>query len=186
MADTSEQSREQSQREWTLVVVGLAGLTSVIALILSIFALASSGSSTATAATPATPTVANPIASSAPPPKAQTLHISVKADDEHGRRGPDGKWHDAFLPADFTVHAGAQVTVTVDNYDGGPHSFTSPSMGVNQIIPGGGSMSSPQQVTFRFTAPKKPGHYQWWCAVPCDPWAMAHNGYMRGIVTVSA
>jgi hypothetical protein len=41
-------------------------------------------------------------------------------------------------------------------------------------------------MTFTFTAPKKAGRYQWWCAVPCDPWAMAHDGYMRGYVTVSA
>jgi heme/copper-type cytochrome/quinol oxidase subunit 2 len=78
------------------------------------------------------------------------------------------------------------VSVTVTNYDSGPHSFTSPSMGVNEVIPGGGTATIGKQVTFTFTAPTKPGSYVWWCAIPCDPWAMAHDGYMRGIVTVTA
>ena len=33
--------------------------------------------------------------------------------------------------------------MTVVNYDGGPHSFTSPAMGVNETIPGGGSLTAP-------------------------------------------
>jgi len=57
---------------------------------------------------------------------------------------------------------------------------------VDEIIPGGGTPSTPRVVTFKFTAPTKAGKYQWFCAVPCDPWAMAHNGYMRGFVTVTA
>jgi plastocyanin len=116
---------------------------------------------------------------------SDSVILNVKSDSEHGKRGPDGSWHDAFLPADFTVHAGSAVTVTVYNYDDMPHSFTSPSLGVDQTIPGG-SISTPAKTTFIFTAPSKPGGYQWWCALPCDPWAMAHNGYMRGYVTVSA
>src|SRR5689334_19526925 len=142
MSESNEQPKEQARREWMLIVAGLAGLTSVIALIVSIFALASSSPGAATAQTATV--VAKPAATSVPAPPPQTLHIAVKADDEHGRRGPDGTWHDAFLPADFTVHAGARVTVIVDNYDGGPHSFTSPAMGVNQTIPGGGSLTAPQ------------------------------------------
>ncbi len=105
---------------------------------------------------------------------------------EHARRGPDGKWHDAFLPADFTVRPGHKVTITFNNYDGGAHTFTSPAMGVNAIIPGGGSVGAPHKTTFTFTAPTKPGKYAWYCAVPCDPWAMAHDGFMRGYVTVKA
>ena len=125
-----------------------------------------------------------------PPGKAtargsQALTLNVKSNTEHGKRGPDGNWHDAFLPADFTVHAGETVTVTVYNYDDMPHSFTSQSLAVNQTIPGG-SASSPSKTTFKFTAPSRSGSYQWWCALPCDPWAMAHDGYMRGYVTVSA
>jgi plastocyanin len=178
-----EQEKEKAWHEWMGIAVGLTGLLSVMAIILSFVALDNSGTGSSASAQAA------PVAAVAPPPKAvptQSVSISVKADDEHGRKGPDGKWHDAFLPADFSVHAGDKVTVTVTNYDGGPHSFTSPSMGVNETIPGGGSMTAPRTMTFTFTAPAKAGKYQWWCSVPCDPWAMARDGYMRGIVTVTA
>jgi plastocyanin len=172
-------------REWMMIVVGISALLSIMALIVSIVALSSS-SSNPSPATPAASAAASPAASIAPVLKPEALTIAVKADDEHGRRGPDGKWHDAFRPADFTVRAGHTVTITVNNYDGSPHSFTSPSMGVNETIPGGGSLGTPNTVKFTFKAPTKPGKYAWWCAVPCDPWAMAHDGYMRGFVTVKA
>ena len=128
----------------------------------------------------------SPTAQVAPALKPEYITLGVKADTEHGRRGPDGKWHDAFLPADFTLRAGHKVTITVNNYDDGAHTFTSPAMGVNAIISGGGSLSAPHTMKFTFRAPTKPGRYAWWCAVPCDPWAMAHDGFMRGFVTVKA
>jgi plastocyanin len=117
----------------------------------------------------------------------KTLNLVIKSDGERGRKGSDGKWHDAYLPADFSVQAGQRVTVTVRNYDDMPHSFTAPGLGVNQIIPkGAGTMKSPGHTTFTFTAPAKAGSYEWLCALPCDPWAMAHDGFMRGRVTVTA
>jgi plastocyanin len=115
--------------------------------------------------------------------KPEAVSMSFKSDTEHGKKGPDGTWHDAGLPAIYTVHAGATVTVTLYNYDTSPHSFTAPTLGVDQAVPGG-SASNPSQVTFKFTAPNKAGHYEWWCKFPCDPWATTHNGYMRGYVTV--
>jgi Cupredoxin-like domain len=114
----------------------------------------------------------------------QNIRLIIKSDDEHGKKGPDGKWHDAFLPGGFTVKAGAKVTVTVLNYDQGPHSFTSPGLHVNQIFLGG-TAAKAHITTFTFVAPKKTGRYLWWCAQPCDPWAMAHVGYMRGYVRVA-
>jgi plastocyanin len=182
----AEQAKEKVWHEWIGIAVGITGLLSVVAILLPIVALSSSSSGTSAQATPgASASAAASGASAVPVSKPQAVKLMVKADDEHGRRGPDGKWHDAFLPANFTVHPGDTVTVTVDNYDSGPHTFTSPSLGVNETIPGGGSLSAPHQVTFKFTAPKKLGKYQWYCALPCDPWAMAHNGYMRGFVTVA-
>jgi plastocyanin len=174
-------------RTWMGIAIGLVGLLSITAIVLSLFALAASnsgpnataGTVAATAGTGAHGNTAGPLS------KPETINVAVKADDEHGKLGPDGKWHDAFLPATFTVHAGDKVTVSVKNYDGGAHSFTSPSLGLNAMIPAG-SMSHPHQTTFTFTAPKKPGRYAWWCAMPCDPWAMSHVGYMRGYVTVKA
>lgn len=175
-------------RERMMIGLGLVGILAVLAIIVSVAALSSSSNAgTSGAAASATAGGSNAAAAPvAPAVKPQSITLAVKADDEHGKLGQDGKWHDAFLPANFTVHAGATVTVTVINYDGGMHSFTSPSMNVNQVIPGGGSLTAPHTTTFTFTAPKKAGAYQWWCSVPCDPYAMKHNGYMRGVVTVSA
>jgi hypothetical protein len=182
-----EESRERAWHEWMGIAVGLTSLLSIMAIILAIVAVsASSSSNVAQAAPVATVTSGVPSTTAAPVARPEAVKLAVKTDVEHGRRGPDGKWHDAFLPAGFIVHAGAQVTVTVTNYDSGQHTFTSPSMGVNAIIPGGGTLGAPHQMTFTFTAPNKAGKYQWWCAVPCDPWSMAHNGYMRGFVTVAA
>jgi len=186
--DTAEDRRDRASRDWMKIAIGLVGLLSLTAIILSVFALAASNSGTnASAAAPATESAGGSALGSAaaPLPAPQTIKVAVKADDEHGRLGPDGKWHDAFLPADVKVHPGAKVTVTVENYDGGAHTFTSPSLAVNATLPGG-SLSHPHQTTFTFTAPKKAGRYAWWCAMPCDPWAMSHDGYMRGYVTVAA
>ncbi len=111
------------------------------------------------------------------------VHLVVKSDAEHGKKGPDGKWHDAFLPASFTVKPGTKVIVSVRNYDEGAHSFSAPGLHVNVLIRGGGA-TKPRTTRFTFVAPKKAGKYQWWCNQPCDPWAMAHLGYMRGVVVV--
>lgn len=116
---------------------------------------------------------------------AATIAIVAKSDTEHGRKGPDGKWHDAFLPADFTVKAGQRVTLTFTNYDDMAHSFNAAQLGVNVTVPGG-SAKKPGTATVTFTAPTKPGAYLWICAMPCDPWAMSHDGYMRGYVKVTA
>jgi len=141
--------------------------------------MTATGSST-TSQTDSTPAASGPV---------QDVKLIVKSDDEHGKMGPDGKWHDAFLPASFSVHAGDTVQVTVYNYDEGAHSFTSTSLSstevVDQQIPAG-SEKTPSKTVFTFTAPTKPGKYLWWCDQPCDPWAMKHIGYMRGYVTVVA
>lgn len=106
---------------------------------------------------------------------SQRITLRVRSDAEHGRRGPDGAWHDAFLPAAFSVRAGTTVAVTVLNYDDMPHSFTSPMLAVNEMI-AAGSAKHPRTTTFRFTAPARTGQYLWWCALPCDPFSMTHVG----------
>jgi plastocyanin len=182
------ESRDQTRQEWAMIAVGLCALMSLLAIVLSLVAISSNnGSPTpvviraastaagSSAAAPATPVVA-PV----------SMAIAIKTDVEHGKLGPGGAWHDAFVPADFTVKPGQKVTITVSNYDDAAHTFTSPSMGVQETIPGGGSPVNPKLTTFTFTAPKGAGAFQWWCAMPCDPWSMKHNGYMRGIVTVKA
>ena len=112
------------------------------------------------------------------------VSLSIKSDEEHAKKGPEGTWHDAYLPAAFTVPAGATVRVTVHNYDEAQHTFTDPGLGVEQMI-SAGSASEPSTTTFTFTAPSKPGSYEWHCMMPCDPWAMSHLGFMKGTVTVA-
>ncbi|HKZ15380.1 MAG TPA: hypothetical protein VJL81_16200 [Solirubrobacterales bacterium] len=114
----------------------------------------------------------------------EEVNIVVKSDEEHGRLGPEGTWHDAFLPADFSVDPGTTVKVTVVNYDEGEHTFTSPMLGLNVTIPAG-TAKEPASTTFTFKAPTRTGSYMWFCAKPCDPWAMSHDGYMRGFVRVA-
>lgn len=116
---------------------------------------------------------------------SQRVTLWIKSDTEHGRRGPGGAWHDAFLPANFKVGAAKTVAVTVLNYDDMAHSFTSPMLGVNRTIPAG-SAKHPSRTTFTFTAPSRAGRYLWWCALPCDPFSMTHIGYVRGFVRVAA
>lgn len=117
-------------------------------------------------------------------PSAESVKLVIKSDTEKGKIGPDGNWHDAFLPANFSVKAGATVHVTVYNYDDMPHTFTADQLGTNVTIPGG-SEDKPSKTTFTFHAPSKAGSYEWYCAIPCDPWAMSHDGFMRGHVTVT-
>ncbi|MBS1844765.1 MAG: hypothetical protein JST53_10145 [Actinobacteria bacterium] len=116
--------------------------------------------------------------------KVDSIRLTIKSDEEHGRLGPEGAWHDAYLPASFTVEPGATVNVTVLNYDEGEHSFTSMPLGLDATI-AAGSASHPKATTFTFQAPDRAGNYLWFCALPCDPWAMAHISYMRGYVRVA-
>jgi plastocyanin len=112
------------------------------------------------------------------------ITILVKSDDEHAKKGPDGKWHDAFLPAYPVVQAGAATKITFVNYDSGAHSMIAPGLGLNVQIPAAKG-STPGRVTITLKA-AKPGRYDWWCGSPCDPWAMTHDGYMRGSIVVTA
>jgi membrane fusion protein, multidrug efflux system len=108
----------------------------------------------------------------------------IKSDDEHGKKGPDGKYHDAFLPANFKVHRGAKVVVTVLNYDDMPHSFTAAKLHVNAFFMMG-SAKKPSKTTFTFKA-KHTGRFAWHCNPKCDSWSMKHWGFMKGHVKVVA
>ncbi len=185
----SPASKDRVWQEWMMVGVGLTGLLSVLAIIVSTVALASK-SSTTTVAAPASGMSARMASSGGSMPtsastgKPVAMKLVVKSDSEKAMKGPDGKYHDAVIPANFTVHAGDRVTVTVYNYDDMPHSWTATDLGVNQTI-AAGSESVPSKTTFTFTAPSA-GKYEWWCAMPCDPYAMSTDGLMRGYVTVAA
>ena len=113
----------------------------------------------------------------------QHIKLVVKSDEQHGKKGSDGKWHDAFLPASFKVKAGAKVVVSVRNYDDMAHSMTAPKLKLNQVIMPGSDKG--KTTTFTFVAPKKAGKYLWHCDPKCDSWAMKHLGFMRGYIIVT-
>ncbi|MDE3025661.1 MAG: cupredoxin domain-containing protein [Acidobacteriota bacterium] len=115
-------------------------------------------------------------------PTQERVTVLVKSDSEHARKGPDGKWHDAFLPADFVLKAGRKTTVTFLNYDTGMHSLVAPGLNLNVLIPAAKG-GKPGRASITLTVPKA-GSYDWWCGSPCDSWAMTHNGYMRGSIVV--
>jgi len=152
------------------------GVLAVMAIALSACGGSSNNSGEAAAATAGSDSQAAPA--------SENVKLVIKSDEEKGKKGSDGEWHDAFLPADFSVKAGATVHVTVYNYDDMPHTFTSPGLDTNAKIPSG-TEEKASKTTFTFTAPDKAGSYEWLCAVPCDPWSMSHYGFMKGHVTVT-
>jgi plastocyanin len=183
-------SPRNSDRGFALFVSTLALVMSMGALLAVAFKMNDSGTQSG-AATPMATGMAGHMAgggASTPAAAAETpvedVKILVKSDEEQGKLGPEGAWHDAFLPADFSVKAGSVVRVTVYNYDEGEHTFTAPGLEANVVI-SAGTESKPSKTTFTFRAPPKAGRYEWFCALPCDPWAMHESGYMRGYVTVT-
>ena len=95
-----------------------------------------------------------------------------------GQKGSDGLTHDTTYGANFSVGKGQRVTVTVYNWDEGPHTITAKGLGLNVAIPGAKDEEKgvPSKTTFSFT-PKKVGQFRWYCSIPCDKgqgyWAMA-------------
>lgn len=168
------ESSRNSGGGFTLFIAALALVISMGAMLAVAFKLNDNGSNSGMTSMPAMSAQTH----------VENLKLVVKSDEEHAKKGSDGNWHDAFLPADFSVGAGSLVRVTVYNYDDSEHTFTSTGLGTNVTI-AAGSESEPAVTTFTFRAPEKAGRYQWLCALPCDPWAMAHDGYMRGHVTVT-
>jgi excisionase family DNA binding protein len=115
---------------------------------------------------------------------AQRVVMLIDPPPLYGIRNPNGKVVDAFIPSDFTVEGGTTIMLTIFNYDDTPHTFTSPSLGVDALIPPARA-EGPSSVTVSFT-PGRPGSYAWRCRVPCDSWSMARRGYMSGTVQVLA
>jgi plastocyanin len=154
----------------------LAGVGVLAALAMSMVALINASERQVAAATPqlalAQPNV-TPSAGTAGPP-AKIIEVKVVAE---GKKGPDGKLHDDFTVTEFHVTVGQPVTLRIDNTDTVPHSITSPEAGVN-IVASPGTHGYTLLVT-------KPGRFEWHCMFPCDPWSMAHIGYMRGFITAT-
>jgi plastocyanin len=108
------------------------------------------------------------------PPVAKVVALSVVPE---GKRGPEGEKHDEFTVTEFAVRAGQPQALKIDNTDSVPHSITAPEAGVNIVL-------TPGTHTYTLLV-KHPGSYRWFCAFPCDEWAMQHPGYMAGSISVS-
>jgi hypothetical protein len=91
--------------------------------------------------------------------------------------GADGKLHDAFSVTNFYVHAGQPIKLVIDNTDTAAHSIVAPGTGVSIMV-------KPGTRTYTLLV-RKAGRFQWFCGMPCDPYSMAHDGYMRGFITAS-
>lgn len=122
----------------------------------------------------------------ASPADAQNVTMTVMGSV---KLGPDGKMHDAFTPADFTVTQNRSVKVTVYSYDDAPHSVSAPDLTLNAMIAPSTTKGVPAVTTFSFT-PTRSGKFLWNCDLPCDGdangWAMANPGFMSGYITVTA
>ena len=149
----------------------LAGAGILAALVMSLVALART--------TPTTLAAANQAAAALPTgaPSALTKVIELKV-IASGKKGPDGKLHDDFTLTEFQVTVGQPLTLRIDNTDTVPHSITSPEAGVSIIL-------SPGTHDYTLLV-NQAGKFEWHCAFPCDPWSMAHVGYMRGFITATA
>ncbi len=121
-------------------------------------------------------------------PYANRQYIDAMIKDSLHYAAADKKLHDSYSPASFTVQEGIPVQMTVENFDTGNHSLTDPALGLNKVFKGASKVGVPSVTTFTFT-PKQVGRTTWRCVIPCDGqnngWAMSHNGYMMGTMTVT-
>jgi len=188
-ATTSDQQRfdREVAVKGKLFLQVLAGLAIFAALVMSIIALSGpgpretvivrSGSGTPTSAAGGggqAPAAAAPSQTAAATPAPSSLYLKVIPE---GKRGPEGKLHDAFTITEFHVTVGKPLQLTIDNTDTVPHSITAPEAGVNIIV-------EPGTHTYTLLV-DKPGRFEWHCIFPCDPWSMEHVGYMRGFITAT-
>ena len=103
-----------------------------------------------------------------------TVYLTVSAGV---KPGPDGKSHDAFSVTNFYVRAGHPVKLVINNTDTATHSIVAPGAGVRIMV-------KPGTHTYTLLV-HRTGRFQWFCMMPCDPYSMAHDGYMRGFITAS-
>ena len=161
------------------LVAGIAlVITVVFALTAGVGAIWHKVTASAPVAAPRT-SVASSSGSSAVPVK-----LDVNPAPLGGVKGPDGLVHDAFVPASVSMTKGTKYDVTIYNYDTQSHAWMLPTFNIDVMVPAG-SASAPSVTHFTLT-PKSAGTFQWFCPLPCDKWAMANNGFMRGYLTVKS
>lgn len=128
------------------------------------------------------------------PAAAKANKTMIIVGHELGQKGTDGRLHDTTYGAGFKVKKGQLVTVTVYNFDEGPHTITASGLKLNVTIPGAKNEEKgiPSKTIFTFKATKT-GKFRWYCTIPCDKhgkyWAMKNKGqlgFMAGYITVTA
>jgi len=130
-----------------------------------------------------------PLVATADAAQVQTVYLYL---DILGgfKLGPDGKSHDAFSPWQMKVPAGDKVVLTIYNWDSMGHSFTSKALGVDVVTNPAPKEGKSSVTVVKFTAPRRPGTYKFFCKVPCDfdngQWSMRKMGYMIGQLVVVA
>ncbi|MHB1570715.1 MAG: cupredoxin domain-containing protein [Solirubrobacteraceae bacterium] len=162
----TEPTERRSRRLPTVTAVLLSAFAVVLALIGADVALISGAQKPA-------PRIINVVHLAASNSSiAPVVYMTVSPDM---KPGADGKLHDAYSVSDFYVRAGHPIKLVIHNTDNVPHSITSPAAGVNITI-------RPGTHTYTLVVDKT-GRFQWHCRYPCDPYSMAHDGYMMGYIT---
>jgi hypothetical protein len=162
--EQSDPARATMNRGFGVAVLSALGV--VLALIaIDVFAI--SGAQAA----PPRPIV-NVVKVSDATPVQHTIYLSVTPGI---KPAVDGKLHDAFSVTNFTVRVGQPLKLVIDNTDTVPHSINSVGAGVNIV-------ARPGTHTYTMIVHKQ-GKFLWMCMYPCDPYSMAHIGYMRGWIT---
>ena len=124
------------------------------------------------------PAAARPVTQVVKISGAPTVQATVDLTVSPGvKPGLDGKLHDAFSVTNFYVHAGHPIRLVINNTDSAPHSISAPAAGVNIMV-------TPGTHTYTLLV-RKAGRFEWYCTMPCDPYSMSHDGYMRGFITAS-
>ena len=166
----------------------LLGLGASSLATVAVLAGCGAGAATPAAASPKQPGTSP--AGNGTPTNEVTLHVFG---GEAGIKGPDGKGHDAFVPASFVLKAGTPVHLIAINHDDMPHTITQPTLGLNIMVNPGkaaGNAVQPVTTTATFTV-QKVGVYRWYCSLACDGsaggWAMTNangsqsqDGFMAG------
>jgi plastocyanin len=182
MATSKIRTRWELQGSRRVVIDLLAGLAAIMLVAAVIFGLtAGAGAIWSAVTSNGVTATAAPIALPAGA-KVEQIKLEIDPPPLDGVRNPLGEIVDGYVPASFTMTAGDTVEVTVANYDAFPHTWTSPSLGVDASI-APGSPTSPTITRF-LIHPKEAGTFAWQCETPCNAWSMSHVGYMKGFVKV--
>jgi plastocyanin len=173
--DSSEQQRETDEAPAPVTNKFAIGISSVLGAIGVVLALVAVDVVLINGSQPAQARQVTQVVKISGAPVVQpTVYLTVSPGV---KPGPDGKLHDAFSVTNFYAHVGQAVKLVINNTDTSDHSINAPDAGVNIVV-------KPGVHTYTLVV-HKAGRFEWFCSFPCDPYSMAHVGYMRGYITAS-